>query len=639
MSGIPMNSVDVRVPVSKTLPPWRKTRRILFALLFAGTVALGVWTMFRILIVGGISLLELIILGLFSITFGWITIAFWSAVIGFMLRLTHRDPVTLSRRRASPPPTGARSRTALAMPIHNEDVARVIAGLEATCRDLPKDTPTRRIEVFVLSDSTDEAIVAEESAQVGALQARLAERCRVHYRHRDSNAGRKAGNLAEFCRRWGRHYDFLLVLDADSLMSGTTITSLIDAMLANPRLGLLQTVPIPVRQESLFGRANQLAASLYAPMLAAGLSFWHADAANYFGHNAILRIRAFMENCGLPDLPGGPPLGGEILSHDFVEAALLRRAGWQVQMQTDLGGSYEEMPSHLLDFAKRDRRWVQGNLQHLRLLTGRDLHAMSRLHFLFGALAYLASLIWLGILVVSTVDALARALTEPNFFTSDAQLFPDWPLAPPPLIMPLLAGTLAMLLMPKVLGLGLALTQRPSDFGGPLRLVASVLLEALFAMLIAPLMMVFHSLFVISVASGRTVSWDPQSREGRAVPWQEAWRHTWQATLAGLLWAIITWWYSPVFFWWLTPVWLGLLLSAPLVRWSSSLALGRVLRRAGLLLVPSETRPPAVLRELARRPAATGQAPPMPPPEELPGEMPVQSFSTSHRRTLSPKGQ
>lgn len=631
MSGTPMNSIDARRAASPARPPWRRTRRLGFALLFAGTTALGVWAMFRILFVGGISPLELVILGLFSITFGWITLAFWSAVIGFVLTLVRRDPVTLARNRAAKPPAGLCSRTALVMPIHNEDVDRVVAGLEATCRDLPAETPERRIEAFVLSDSTDEAIVDRETAQVGALQARLAGHCRVHYRHRDGNAGRKAGNLAEFCRRWGRHYDYLLVLDADSLMSGATIASLIDAMQANPRLGLLQTVPIPVRQDSLFGRANQLAASLYAPMLASGLSFWHADAANYFGHNAIIRTRAFMEHCGLPTLPGKPPLGGDILSHDFVEAALLRRAGWAVQMQTDLAGSYEEMPSHLLDYAKRDRRWVQGNLQHLRLLAGRGLHTLSRLHFLFGALAYLSSLIWLGILAVSTLDALVRALSEPNFFTADAQLFPDWPLAPPPLIMPLLAGTLAMLLMPKVLGLGLALLRRPADFGGPLRLVASVLLEALFAMLIAPLMMLFHSLFVISVLSGRTVSWDPQAREGRAVPWREAWRLTWPASLAGLLWALVTWWYTPVFFWWLTPVWLGLLLSTPLVRWSSSLTLGRALRRAGLLLVPSETRPPAVLRELADRPATPAAARPSLPPEELPGEMPVQSLSAFPR--------
>lgn len=627
MSGTPMRSADPCPPTDSASPPWRGTRRLLFALLFAGTVSLGVWAMFRILIVGGVSPLELIILGLFTITFGWITIAFWSAIIGFMLTLTRHDPVTLSRRRPVTSPSDTGSRTVLAMPIHNEDVARVVAGLEATCRDLPNDAPERQIEAFILSDSTDDAIIADETAQVAALQARLAGQCDVHYRHRNSNVGRKAGNLAEFSQRWGRRYDFMLVLDADSLMTGASIVSLIDAMQANPRLGLLQTVPIPVRQDSLFGRANQLAASLYAPMLAAGLSFWHADAANYFGHNAILRTRAFMESCGLPNLRGDPPLGGEILSHDFVEAALLRRAGWQVQMQTDLAGSYEEMPSHLLDFAKRDRRWVQGNLQHLRLLFGRGLHAMSRLHFLFGALAYIASLIWLGILAVSTADALARALTEPNFFTSDAQLFPDWPLAPPPLIMPLLAGTLAMLLMPKVLGLILALKRRPAEFGGRSRLAASVLLEALFAMLIAPMMMIFHSRFVIGVLGGRTVAWDPQSREGRAVPWQEAWRHTWQATLVGLLWAVITWWYTPVFFWWLTPVWLGLLLSAPLVRWSSSLTLGRSLRRAGLLLVPSETHPPVVLRELARQPTATGQASLVPPPEELPDEMPIQSFS------------
>ncbi|TFH85658.1 glucans biosynthesis glucosyltransferase MdoH [Billgrantia azerbaijanica] len=631
MSGIPMRTAEQ----APTAPPWRRTRRLLFALLFASTTALGVQAMFRILHVGGLSPLEMAILGLFSLTFGWITIAFWSAVIGFALSLTRRDPVSLAKRAPPPPHDGRASRTALVMPIHNEEVGRVVAGLEATCRDLPHDAPARRIEAFVLSDSTDEAIVARERREIAALQARLADHCRVHYRHRDGNSGRKAGNLAEFCRRWGQHYDYLLVLDADSVMSGTTIAALVDEMQANPRLGLLQTVPIPVRQESLFGRANQLAASLYSPMLAAGLSFWHADAANYFGHNAILRTRAFMAHCGLPELSGSPPLGGEILSHDFVEAALLRRAGWEVRMQTDLGGSYEEMPSHLLDYAKRDRRWVQGNLQHLRLLGGHGLHAMSRVHFLCGAMAYLSSLIWLGILAVSTVDAVTRALTEPNFFTTGSQLFPDWPIAPPPLIMPLLFSTLAMLLMPKVLGLALALARRPADFGGPVRLVISGLAESLFAMLIAPLMMLFHSLFVLGVLSGRTVSWDPQSREGRAVPWREAWRHTWHASLAGLLWAVVTWQLTPLFFWWLTPVWLGLLLAAPLVRLSSSLALGRALRRAGLLLVPSETRPPAVLHALASRPTPVASASStlalQSPPPELPGAMPEQSFSAPDR--------
>ncbi|USZ51040.1 glucans biosynthesis glucosyltransferase MdoH [Halomonas sp. DN3] len=607
--------------------PWPRLRRLGVGLAIAATTALGVWTMFRILYVEGISPLEMAIIGLFAITFGWITMAFWSALIGFVLNLTGRDPLSLKPRHSYPMrPEGSRSRTALVMPIHNEDVLRVAAGLEATCKDLDGLPEGIEVEAFVLSDSTDDEVVAEEKAAMAELQKRLEGHCQLHYRHRDSNVGRKAGNLGDFCTRWGSHYDYMLVIDADSLMSGTTVIELIDEMMANPRLGLLQTVPIPVRQDSLFGRANQFAAALYSPMLASGLSFWHATAANYFGHNAIIRVDAFTDACGLPELPGKPPLGGDILSHDFVEAALLRRAGWQVRMRTDLGGSFEEMPSHILDYAKRDRRWVQGNLQHMRLLGGRGLHVLSRLHFFFGALAYLSSLVWLAILVISTIDALIRALVPTNFFTSSSQLFPDWPIAPPNLIMPLLIGTLGMLLMPKVLGLVLGLIQNPQAYGGRARLVASMLLETLFAMLIAPLMMVFHSRFVIQVLSGRTVAWDPQSREGRALPWKEAFRHTWLWSLIGALWALVTWAFTPSFFIWLTPVWLGLVMAAPLVRWSSSLTIGRALRRAGLLLVPSETRPPAVVGELRVAEAPPPPATPAEPPREIPREMPVQSF-------------
>ncbi|MGQ7247973.1 glucans biosynthesis glucosyltransferase MdoH [Halomonas sp. V046] len=607
--------------------PCPRLRRMAVGLAIAATSALGVWTMFRILHVEGITPLELAILVLFAITFSWIVMAFWSAVIGFVLNLTGRDPLSLKRRPKGPQRApDATSRTALVMPIHNEDVARVAAGLEITCRDLPAETPGMTIEAFVLSDSTDDAIVAEERAAIAVVQQRLSGHCRIHYRHRDSNVGRKAGNLGDFCTRWGRHYDYMLVLDADSLMSGDTVIALIDEMMANPRLGLLQTVPIPVRQDSLFGRANQFAAALYSPMLATGLSFWHATAANYFGHNAIIRVAAFTQHCGLPELPGKPPLGGDILSHDFVEAALIRRGGWQVRLRTDLGGSFEEMPSHILDYAKRDRRWVQGNLQHLRLLHGHRLHFLSRLHFFCGALAYLSSLVWLGILAISTLDALVRALSPPNFYTSSSQLFPNWPIAPPNLIMPLLGGTLAMLLMPKVLGLILGLIRQPQAFGGRAKLIMSMLLETLFAMLIAPLMMVFHSRFVLEVLSGRTVSWDTQAREGRALPWRDTWRFTWVWALLGAAWAIATWTWTPMFFLWLTPVWLGLVLAAPLVRWSSSLTIGRGLRRSGLLLVPSETQTPAVVGDLRIDPVpASGEAP-QPPPEEIPCDMPVQSF-------------
>nr|WP_300314716.1 glucans biosynthesis glucosyltransferase MdoH [Halomonas sp.] len=612
--------------------PGLRLRRLCLGLAIAATSALGIWTMFRILHAGGITPVEIAILILFAVTFSWITVSFWSAVIGFLLNLCNIDPLSLKRRTPGPyhppvRPEGTHSRTALVMPIHNEDVARVVAGLEATCRDITQLPSDMAVEAFVLSDSTEADVVAHEKTQIAALQQRLAGHIRIHYRHRDSNAGRKAGNLGDFCQRWGQHYDFMLVLDADSLMSGDCIIALIDEMMANPRLGLVQTIPIPARQDSLFGRANQFAAALYSPMLATGLSFWHGTAANYYGHNAIIRVAAFTDHCGLPELPGKPPLGGDIHSHDFVEAALLRRAGWQVRMRTDLTGSFEEMPSHILDYAKRDRRWVQGNLQHLRLLTGRGLHALSRIHFLCGALAYLTSLLWLVILTISTLDALVRALIPPNFFTSSYQLFPNWPIAPPNLIMPLLTGTLAMLLMPKLLGLILGLLREAPAYGGRIRLTLSMLLEALFSMLIAPLMMVFHSRFVIQVISGRTVPWNAQAREGRALPWGMAWKHTWVLAAAGLIWSLATWTYTRDFWLWLTPVWLGLILAALLVRWSSSLSIGRRLRRAGLLLVPSETQPPAVIAEMHYPDPATEAAEPASPPPELPKDMPIQSFT------------
>ncbi|HSH47883.1 MAG TPA: glucans biosynthesis glucosyltransferase MdoH [Halomonas sp.] len=633
-------SLPTAKPTAKPLP-WRRTRRWGFALLVAASTALGAWTMFRILQAGGLTPLELLIQALFTVTFGWIVIAFWSGLIGFVLALLKIDPLTLtrrSRRSGHAVRHPANSRTVLAVPIHNEDVERVVAGLEATCLDLPADTGQRVIEAFVLSDSTDADVVAREHAAMAALQRRLAGHCRLHYRHRDSNAGRKAGNLGEFCQRWGSRYDFMVVLDADSVMSGDCVLALIEAIENEPHVGLIQSVPIPVHQDSLFGRANQFAAELYSPLLATGMSFWQADAANYFGHNAIIRVAAFTDHCGLPLLPGEPPLGGEILSHDFVEAALLRRAGWEVRLRPDLRGSFEEMPSHILDYAKRDRRWVQGNLQHLRLLGGRGLHPLSRVHFLCGALAYLASLIWLAILSVSTADALIRALVEPNFFTSDAQLFPNWPIAPPALIMPLLGGTLALLLMPKLLGWLLALRQAPEAFGGRAQLTKSALLEALFAMLIAPLMMLFHSRFVVAILAGRSVAWNPQSRAGRALSWRESLRHTWPAMLGGALWGGVTWAYTASFFWWLTPVWLGLLIAPALVRWSSSLTIGRGLRERGLLLVPSEVAPPTVLNKTRRmqehaprqpqtqRALAVSNGPDAPPPERR-RDMPVQSFA------------
>lgn len=610
--------------------PWLGVRRLLFAVLVLCSTATGGWVMFEILHVNGITLLQSIVLFLFVITFGWITLAFWMAIAGFVVLLFRRDPATLTRFSAHRPPTDlGKHSTVLVMPIHNEDPMRVADGLECTCRSLLDQPRADGFEVFVISDTRDEAIAHQEAQAIAILQRRFASRLAVHYRRRENNQGRKAGNLADFCRAWGYRYDYMIVLDADTIMGGKTLISLVASMQANPRVGLIQTVPIPIRSESVFGRFLQFAAALHSPLLAAGQAFWQGDTVNFWGHNAIIRTQAFMASCGLPTLSGRPPLGGEILSHDFVEAALLRRAGWEVRLDVTLEESYEEVPSNILDFAKRDRRWVQGNLQHLRLLGARGLHKVSRLHFLFGALAYLTSFLWALMLAISTVDAIGRAQGEHDFFRQGYQLFPDWPIAVPNLILPLIGSTAALLLLPKVLGLILAFIQRPAEFGERGNLLLSALLELVIAILIAPIMMVFHSLFILSVLSGRKVSWDAQVREGRSIPWSSAIRQTWAATLLGAIWAYATYTWATLFFWWLSPVWLGLLLSAPLVKLTSSLTHGQRLRRAGLLLVPSEVAPPMVLRHLGRFGKQASLQQPLdlqPPPPPLPREMPTQSF-------------
>ncbi len=611
--------------------PW--LRRLVFFTVVLVTAAAGVAMMFDILRANGITTLEMAILALFAVTYSWITIAFWSAAIGFTLQLLRRDPLTLRRvvRPGTTDDAPITASTAVVMPVYNEDTARVVAGLEATCRSLIENDAGEHFDAFLLSDSTDAEIGAAEEHAIARLQRRLRGKMTIHYRRRERNIGRKPGNLADFCERWGAHYEFMVVLDADSVMAGETLLTMVRAMQANPRAGLIQTVPIPVRQQTLFGRYVQFAASLYSPMLATGFSFWQMDAANYWGHNAILRTQAFTVHCGLDRLSGRPPMGGEILSHDFVEAALLRRGGWEVQLFPYLEGSYEEVPSNILDYAKRDRRWAQGNLQHLRLIPAHRFHPLNRLHFLMGATAYGASLLWLLMLAVSTADAIARAVTANDFFSSGAQLFPDWPIAKTGLIVSLLVVTIGMLLLPKLLGIVLALVQRRKAFGGAARLLAGASLEIVLSVLIAPIMMAYHSYFVLGVLSGYNVAWGPQVRTGRSVPWVEALKRTLIATLIGIAWGAAAAWYAPVFFWWLAPILAGLLLAAPLVRWTSSLPLGLAMRRAGLMLSPSEVEPPAVLQALARREVspvagAANDLSLLPLPPELPRRMPVQPF-------------
>lgn len=642
MSGIPMPFNEAQRNRPQAIRATEQTdnairlpaetgRRILFFSLVVVTVVAGISMMFDILAANDLLPLEMFLLFLFSITFCWIAIAFWSAAFGFILQMLRRDPLSLEpldadRYRNQPIGT----RTAVVMPVYNEDTYRVIAGFEATLRDLEKTGEVRHFDFYLLSDTTNPEVAQTElkvwqefMQRIGPLNAQ------TFYRRREKNTGRKVGNLMDFCQRWGSHYAQMIVLDADSIMSGDCLLQMVRAMQENPRAGLIQTVPIPVRQTTFFGRFVQFAAVLYSPMLATGLCFWQTNAANYWGHNAVIRTRAFIDYCGLPSLPGKAPFGGDILSHDFVEAAMLRRAGWDVFLLADLEGSYEEVPCNIIDYAKRDRRWVQGNIQHLALLRIAGLHHISRLHFIFGATAYITSLIWLSMLVLSTADAIVRALNSNVYFSDGYQLFPTWPIAKTELIIALITLTITLLLLPKVMGIVVALVHRREAFGGAWAIVKGTVVETLFAILIAPIMMVFHAYFVISVFLGFQVHWDAQEREGRLLSWREAFARTLRTSLVALAWGAATFYYAPVFFWWLTPILTGLVFAAPIVRYSSSISLGDWTRRHKIFLTPSETLGDPVLKGMRIRPlrktnTSLATLPLLPPDTWI--DMPIQNL-------------
>lgn len=644
MSGIPMQfsklharalPVDARLqPENSIRLPGEALRRPVFFMLVLGTTVAGVAIMFNILAANNLMPLEAVLLCLFSITFGWITISFWSAVCGFVLQMMQRDPLSLKkmdldRYRRQPITT----RTAVVMPVYNEDTRRVIAGFEASFRSLAATGELAHFDFYLLSDTTDPQVAQAELDAWQQLRERLGDlSAQIFYRRREKNIARKVGNLADFCQRWGSNYEHMIVLDADSIMTGDCLLQMTRAMQANPRAGLIQTIPIPVRQTTFFGRFVQFAAVLYSPMLATGLAFWQTNAANYWGHNAIIRVRPFIDYCGLPSLPGKAPFGGDILSHDFVEAAMLRRAGWDVFLLADLEGSYEEVPSNIIDYAKRDRRWVQGNIQHLGLLDIAGLHSVSRLHFLLGAIAYISSLIWLAMLALSTADAVIRAINSNVYFTEAYQLFPDWPIAKTGLIVALISLTITLLLLPKIMGIVVAIAHRNAAFGGTWAIIKGAFIETLFAILIAPIMMAFHAYFVISVILGFKVNWDAQAREGRLLPWGEAIARTSRTTFVALTWGAVTFIYAPIFFWWLMPILTGLVLSAPIVRYSSSLYLGELMRRKQVFLCPSETEDDPVLRDMQQ--LLEKKPPPLPAPATAPA-LPPDNWTEMREQNLA----
>lgn len=653
-------------------------RRRLLSTLVIVTVALGllkwavampsditVWTRAAVIV-------------LFVLTFGWIALYFWSSILGFsqLLKRARMPGITYPadveaaldaeagiaaddlRARQNPAAPKVRemasfikAKTAVLMPIYNEEPAQVMARLLAIGEDLQQAGAGGRFDIFVLSDTTNPKIWVKEekiwleakrileSGSFGAESGELRESVagavehgvrasgaesrsdteaagrsggtaggaglHIYYRRRAQNTARKSGNIEDFCNRWGAEYDFMLVLDADSLMTAETIVKMARLMEANPHAGIIQASPQMVNSTSMFARMQQFAGKVAGPVVGAGLAYWQAGNSNYWGHNAIIRTRAFIDCCGLPKLKGKGPFGGFILSHDFVEAALIARGGWSAWLLPELKGSYEECPPSMIDFAARDRRWCQGNLQHIKVLISRGLHPVSRVHFLTGIMSYLSSPLWLLFLLAGLSMVLFREFIPPQYFGQTYSLFPNWPVFDKYGTIGLFVLSMAMLLVPKFLGLAAYLKGNAGKNGrtdsvcGYVRSAwnagKSLGLEIVVSTLMAPVMMLFQSKFVFDILRGKSVGWNAQNRGDEGTSWQTAWQiHKWH-TVLGAVTALVVWKYAHVLFWWLLPITLGLVLAVPLSVISSRVSAGRWLRERGWFVIPEEICEPKVL--------------------------------------------
>jgi membrane glycosyltransferase len=594
---------------------WR--RALLLLLVLIPTVIASEF-MVQVLPYQGRTPLELVIVVFFGALFGWISIGFWTAIAGFLLLLTRRDrfAITADTEEAAGD-LAPRARTAIVMPIADEPVDRVFAGLQSMYRSLERTGKLASFDFFVLSDTADPSTaLKEEEAWLEWCRA-VEGFGRVFYRRRRVRVKRKSGNVADFCRRFGRRYRYMITLDADSVMTGETLVRLAQLMEAHREVGLIQTAPMAIRGRSLYARIQQFANRVYGPLFATGMHFWQLGDAQYWGHNAIVRLAPFMKHCSLPRLPGRPPFGGEILSHDFVEAAMLGRAGYSIWLAYDLGGSWEELPSSLLEDLARDRRWAQGNFQHMRLIFVEGLFHVHRALFLNGVFAYVSALLWFCFLSLSTAEAILRVVREPDYFPAGPTLFPQWPIWRPDWALALLTVTLAILFVPKVLSAALVFL-RPGGaraFGGATRFLLSVVLEFVASSLFAPIRMLFHTKFVLTNLVGRVVVWRSPPRGDQETTWREAVRRHGLATLGATAWGAGIYWLNPQYARWLAPIVGALIVSVPVSVFMSRVRIGAAARRAGLFVTPEEAVPPPELLELETAVAAAqrrdaGLAPP-----------------------------
>jgi len=529
-----------------------------------------------LLALDGYDALDQVLALLSLLLFAWIGFGLLTAGAGLVVSIRDRGKL----ERALPAPSRP---VAILVPVYNEDIAAVGARIMRMAADLARLEAQSLFHFFVLSDSCA-SVEATERAEIRKL--RYPGGCELFYRRRPVNEARKPGNIADWVRRFGSAYESMIVLDADSRMSGEAMVRLAAEVEAEETVGLIQTNPQLTAARTLFARWQQFSVAFYGPVFSAGLNWWSGDEATFWGHNAIVRVRAFAQSCGLPRLPGPAPLGGEIMSHDMVEAALLRRRGWRTRMMVLRSGSYEESPPTLVDHAIRDRRWCQGNLQHLRLLDAAGLHWISRLQLLMGASSYLTSPLWLLLLGIGAIESLR--VGGPIASTET----PLW----------LIAITAVLLFGTKLLALTWALFDRAlvRSLGGWRRVLLSMLAEIPLSILVAPIMMASQCRSIVEILRGRQSGWQPQRRDTDGLGLVEAFGYYAPHVLLGLPFWLMTMGDLGTGLWQL-PVTIGLLGSPFVAAWTSRADWGAALARHGLFAADpgeeatEENRKPAVL--------------------------------------------
>ena len=579
----PRDAVIIAAPT--VLSAWRP---VLFFLCVGLSMAGLIWLALVALSPGGIGAIDLILVVLFAVTLPWYVIGFWNATIGLLIMRFARDPVAAvlpvaGRIRADEPITAS---TAVLLCVRNEPPERTVRMLEPMLQGLAARGVGDRFHVYVLSDTEESHIAAAEDACFAALAAAWRGRIAVTYRRRAQNIAFKAGNIGEFCMRWGKDHDFAIMLDADSVMTVDLVLKLVRIMQIDPRLGILQTLVIGMPSASPFARIFQFGMRLGMRSYTIGSAWWQGDCGPYWGHNAIVRIAPFMTHCQLPVLGEGALVKGHVLSHDQIEAVLMRRAGYAVRVLAGEGSSFEQNPPTLVEFIRRDLRWCQGNMQYWHFLRMPGLPFLSRYQLAFAILMFLGSPAWMGLLLIGSA-AVALAPTPADFMRWDAGIA-------------VLVLVLAMWFAPNVATLIDVLTRAKLRhlFGGGVRFSASFMITVVFVVLLAPITWASHTLFLARLLCGRTLDWGAPARHDHEVPWSLALRQFWPQTLVGLAPVLLLAAAAPAALPYALLIAGGPLLSIPLAVLTGSPALGRTLIALGLDRLPEETLPPPELRAL-----------------------------------------